>query len=234
MQDEALIQLFILPYAGGTVGSFRRLSECIDARIDVITVEYSGRGTRSAEPLAGSFEEMIDDSAEYCVARRKTNIPFAVMGYSMGGIMGYELLAENKIPGKLEHFFICAEVSPKVRASELGGISSITDDYVLERARNLGGMYEKMLTDKRFAQIYVRPMLSDYKNFLSYSFDSGSSIVCVDHTFMYCEKDTPIEAITKWNELIKGSSSYYEMGDNHFFINQYYEKMSQIINDTLL
>ena len=35
------IQLFILPYAGGSIAAFKRLTVLIDDKIETITVEWS-------------------------------------------------------------------------------------------------------------------------------------------------------------------------------------------------
>ena len=118
MQNKEL-QLFILPYAGGSIAAFKRLTDLIDERIEVITVEYAGRGTRAKEPLAESVQSLLDDAIAYCQERRKQGLPYAVMGYSMGSVLAYEMIARQEIFGQLRHFFISAEVSPKDRWLEL-------------------------------------------------------------------------------------------------------------------
>ena len=232
MQDKQ-IQLFIFPYAGGSVASFKRLSDLIDDRVDVVTIEYPGRGTRAKEPLSASIWSLLNDSIEYCCERRDETIPYAVMGYSMGSVLAYETIAKNAIPGRLKHFFISAEVSPKDRSLELRKVDNPTEKRILERARRLGGLDERMLKNKRFSDIYIKPMLSDYKLFFEYRFQDHTEKISVDTTFFYCEKDTAYEDVVKWNELIDGNVDFYEMGENHFFINQHYEEMAQVINKTL-
>ncbi|MCR4716187.1 MAG: hypothetical protein K5656_03310 [Lachnospiraceae bacterium] len=232
MQDK-LLQLFILPYAGGSIAAFKRLTDLLDERIDVVTVEYAGRGTRAKEPLAQSIESLIDDATEYCKKRRKVDIPFAVMGYSMGSVLAYEILARKALEGEIKHLFISAEVSPKDRSLELRKIVNPTEERVLERARKLGGLDERMLKNKRFADIYIKPMLSDYMLFFEYRFSDYQEKLIVDTTFFYCEKDTALADVQKWNELIEGHFDFHELGENHFFINQCYEEMAKVINTTL-
>lgn len=232
MQNKKL-QLFILPYAGGSIASFKRLTERIDERVDVVTVEYAGRGTRAREPLAGSIRELLDDAARYINARRDVRVPYVLMGYSMGSVLAYEMLAGRSISGELRHFFVAAEVSPKDRALELRKVPDPTDERVLERARRLGGLDERMLQNKRFADIYIRPMLSDYKLFFEYRFGGHPEKLKVNTTFFYAEKDTALTDIEKWSELIDGEFDYHQLGENHFFINQHYEEMADVINGHL-
>ena len=227
------MQLFILPYAGGSIVAFKRLTDLIDDYIDVVTVEYAGRGTRAKDSLASSIWELLDDAIVYCHERRNPNIPFSVMGYSMGSVLAYEMVVRKALEGKLEHLFISAEVSPKERSLELHKFENPTEERIIERARILGGIDERMLNNKRFADIYIKPMLSDYRLFFEYRFFDHNDVINVDTTFFYCEKDTALEDVQKWNELIDGQFDFHELGENHFFINQHYEEMARVINDTL-
>ena len=232
MNDKDL-QLFILPYAGGSIASFRRLTDLIDKKIDVIPVEYPGRGIRAKEPLCESLSDLLGDAISYCKKRRIESIPYAVFGYSMGTLLGYEMLVRRELSGELKHFFVAAEVAPQTRALELRQEKNPSDEIVLQRAKELGGLNEKLLKNKRFADIYLKPMISDYKHFFEYRFKDDFKKIECNATFFYCEKDTAIYDVQKWEQLISGEFEYYEMGDDHFFINALYEEMASIINDKL-
>lgn len=232
MQNKQ-IQLFILPYAGGSIAAFKRLTDLLDKSVGAFTVEYPGRGTRAKEPLATSIWELLDDVIRYCCKRRDESVPYAIMGYSMGSVLAYEMLVRNGIPGELRHLFISAEVSPKNRSLELCKVKNPTEDWILERARRLGGLDERMLKNRRFRDIYIKPMLSDYRLFFEYRFSNYSEKIKADTMFFYCENDTPYKDVVKWNELIEGQFDFHELGENHFFINQHYEEMAKVINEAL-
>ena len=227
------MQLFILPYAGGSIAAFKRLTCLLDDSIETITVEYPGRGSRVKEVFASSFWSLLDDSITYCRERRKSEVPYAVMGYSMGSILAYEMVARKSIEGELSHLFISAEVSPKDRSLELRKVETPTEEKILERVRRLGGIDERMLKNKRFADIYIKPMIADFRLFSEYHFSSFSDKIKVDTTFFYCENDTAYSDMKKWNEIIDGNFDFHELGENHFFINQHYEEMAEVINSTL-
>lgn len=44
--DNKQIQLFLVPFAGGNLYSFKNLDKHLDSRIDVVPIEYAGRGRR--------------------------------------------------------------------------------------------------------------------------------------------------------------------------------------------
>lgn len=232
MHDKQ-IQLFILPYAGGSKASFKRLTDLINDRIEVVTVEYPGRGTRAKEALSETIWDLLDDAIRYCQKRRAHDLPYSVMGYSMGSVLSYEMLSRNVIQGELKHLFISAEVSPKDRSLELRKLDNPTDERILARARQLGGLDERLLKNKRFTEIYIKPMISDYRLFFEYRFQDGSPKIQTDATFFYCEKDTALSDVKKWSGLIEGKFDFHEYGENHFFINKHYEEMAKVINETL-
>ena len=227
------IQLFIIPYAGGSIASFKRMTELIDERIEVVTVEYPGRGTRIREPFADSIWSLFDDAVEYINMRRNKTVPYYLMGYSMGSVFAYEMLIQNKLYGELKHLFIAAEISPKNRALELRRVKCPTDDEILERARGLGGLDDRILADKSFRDIYIRPGLSDYRLFFDYRFKNHGQRIKVNTTVFYCSKDTEFDAVQEWEKLLYGDFDYHEMGKNHFFINSCYKTMAEVINDHL-
>ena len=224
------LQLFILPYAGGSAASFAKFARLIDKRVEVITVEYPGRGARAQEAFASSITDLLFDVARFINARRVDNVPFCIMGYSMGSILAYELLSKNLIPGNTQHLFICAEVSPKERALDLQRVSELTESLILQRVRNLGGFDERLLDNQRFRKIYVDPMIADYKLFYGYRFENNYKILEANTTFFYCEDDTSLSDVQKWSALIDGVFDFYNLGDNHFFINKYYSEMANIVN----
>ena len=158
------IQLFILPYAGGSTAAFKKLTDLIDPSVDVVTVEYAGRGTRAKEPLATSIWSLLEDAIVYCRYRRRQDIPYAVMGYSMGSVLAYEILKREAIAGELKHLFIAAEVSPRDRCLELRKVKNPTEERILDRARRLGGLDDRMLQNKRFTDIYIKTccQITDY------------------------------------------------------------------------
>jgi len=226
------MQLFLLPYAGGDVNSFKNLTTFLDKRIQVITVEYPGRGRRAREKFVEDFEKLVEDVAEYINSRRDENMPYAVLGYSMGSIIAYEIASAGRISGELKHVFFCAENSPMDKRDGHLGINA-TDESVIQRLAEFGGINKKLLQNKRFFDIYMRPSIEDFKLLKQHECIIGETKIQCSATIIYSEADTPYNEVERWAELINGKTEFYEMGDNHFFINQNSEKIAKILNETL-
>ncbi|MDD6616721.1 MAG: thioesterase domain-containing protein, partial [Lachnospiraceae bacterium] len=86
------IQLFCIPYAGGMAGAFDELKKLLADEILVTPIEYAGHGTRKTEAFYQDFGELAGDVRNQMRELRRTDLPCALMGYSMGSISVYEIL----------------------------------------------------------------------------------------------------------------------------------------------
>lgn len=225
------IQLFLLPFAGGSSASFRKLLPYISPQVDVTAVEYAGRGKRSSEPLIENYEVFLEDTAKQineCIGKRQ----FAILGYSIGAAITYDLIAKGCLKSQPVHVFMCARGSLKKKSkSQL--FADLSGQEFLQKMEELGGMDERILNNKRFLDIFMRPVKADYKIWSQFTYCEKNLKIPCDITAIYCSKDSLSDGITEWESMTDGKVDYYEMGQNHFFINQHYEEIAHIINEHL-
>lgn len=231
MSELKKIQLFLLPFAGGSSASFRKLLPYISTQIEVVPVEYAGRGKRSGEPLIEDYDLFLEDATrqinEYVETRQ-----FAVLGYSIGAAIAYDLIAKRCLKTQPIHAFMCARGSLKTTSkSQL--FADLSGQEFLQKMEELGGMDERILNNKRFLDIYMRPVKADYKIWSQFTYCEKNQKLPCDITAIYCSKDSLSDGITEWESMTDGKVDYYEMGHNHFFINQHYEEIARIINEHL-
>ncbi|MCD8016097.1 MAG: thioesterase domain-containing protein [Lachnospiraceae bacterium] len=229
--DKA-IQLFILPFAGGTAASFKMLEKLLDDKIDVYTVEYPGHGKRASDHFCKSFDELLDDVAYQIKEQRIHGLPFSLMGYSMGVEAAFDL-AQYKLDEQADHLFFCARdtISLNTKGHDYALLDS---ERFSEKIAELGGVDRKIIQNKRFRDIYIKPVYEDYKLIMEYEYHPERGLLNNNLTIMYCEKDTPWKDIMGWEKITTGKTYFFEMGDNHFFINDCTQKMADIINTALI
>ena len=224
------MQLFCLPFAGGSRASFNQLEYLLEPSIDVYTIEYPGRATRINEPFASSWENLMKDVKKQIIDQRIREVPFAILGYSMGTAIAYEML-QFRLDEKPIHAFLCArgcggqfDVPGEIKSKE----------KFAEEIEQLGGMDEKITKNKRLLKYFIGPVYEDYKLLNQYYYKKDKGMPEVDFTILYCEKDTSYDMVRQWKHRTKGRVEYYEMGENHFFIHDCVHKMTNIICNTLL
>lgn len=232
MKSKQQLQLFLLPFAGGSATHYRDLVAYLDPRIEAIPVEYAGRGTRSRESFIVDYDVFLGDVSSNILRQRNSELPYAVLGYSMGSNIVYHLIAKRFLDTDPIYLFLCArdcvdQPSPSLQHYRLDDV-----DF-LEEIRKLGGLDDRLLKDERFLKIYMKPIREDYRVLGQFRYsDMDRSLPC-DTAVLYCEKDTPFSTIKGWDGLVDGEVNYYALGDNHFFIRQNYREMADIINAQL-
>lgn len=227
---EKKLQLFILPFAGGNSTSFNKLEPLLDDRIETHTIEYPGRMTRSHEPFIESYDEFIVDAAEQ-INRLRLDLPFAIMGYSLGSTTVYDLVRQKYITGgDPVHAFLCARGSIFYKASSQK-YADLSDEEFTDMIVSLGGIDDRILQNKRFLSIYMRPVKADYLLWKQFAYHEGT-IPC-DTSVLYSPKDRLSEGAHDWEKLVKGKTDYFELGENHFFILNHWQETADIINTHL-
>src|SRR5947209_5117356 len=83
------LQLFCLPYAGGSSQIFANWQDYFPADVAVCCVEFPGRRRRIREPLARSVRSMTDGLAT--ALSTEIDQPFILFGHSMGALISFEL-----------------------------------------------------------------------------------------------------------------------------------------------
>lgn len=224
------LQLFILPFAGGSSASFTKLVDLIDERIEVITIEYAGRGKRHGESFFCRYDDFLDDVVMQIKEARDKELPYAMMGYSAGSAMTYDILSHHMIEGNLVHAFVCAKGS-LYRKIPSQFYWKLPDEEFTHRMIDLGGIDERLLKNKRFLDIYMVPVRADYVVWGQYEYKAG--IIPCDITAIYSPKDPISEGVKDWEQLTLGKVDYYELGENHFFIKKHWQDVADIVNSHL-
>lgn len=227
---EKRLQLFLLPFAGGNSTSLKKLISLLNAEIEAIPVEYAGRVTRHNEKFIENYDEFLTDVALYIKERRNSELPYAVFGYSLGSVLTYDLLSQGLIDGVPSHAFVCAKGS-LFHKSASQYYQKLPDKEFIKEIIALGGTDKRILQNERFLNIYMQPVRADYIIWGQYSYKPGR-IPC-NATAIYSDKDPAAKGVHDWSKIVDGVIEYYEMGTNHFFINQYWHSVADIVNNHL-
>lgn len=229
---ETVVQLFLLPFAGGNSASFNEMVNYLDPRIEPLTIEYSGRLSRNKDGYITNYKDFLIDVAGQ-IREHRDGKPWALLGYSLGSVLAFDIASTGFSDEKLQHVFICARGDLKNRyISQM--YAGLNDDEFAEKIAELGGFDERLLANKRFLRIFIKPVRNDYIVWGDYSFTDEDRRIPCDATMIYSEKDPLCADVRAWDALCAGSTDYFVMGENHFFIRDHYADMAEIINRKLI
>lgn len=225
------IQLFFLPFAGGSSVSFEKLFSLLESSIDIIPIEYAGRMSRRKEGYITEYDAFLNDVAFQINMKRIPGVPYAVLGYSLGSVLLYDLLSRKLIEGLPSYAFVCAKDIIQDK-TEIQDYSGVEEDEFTREIVELGGIDKRILHNERFWKIYMQPIKADFSIWEKFVFKPGC-IPC-SASIIYSTADSSPKRILDWSELIDGKAEFYEIGDNHFFVFQHLEDVADIINYQLI
>lgn len=226
--------LFCFSYAGGTATLYLKWQRNIHRNIHLYPLEIPGRGTRINESLCYSVEEIVDD-----VYRKISTIvddgEYAIFGYSMGSLIGFELCRKLKENGhKMPvHLFTAALMSPNL-IEKRKTISTLSNEEFQQELIKYNGFPNEIIENKAIMDFYLPILKADFEAIETYSYIKNERIIDVDITTLYGKDDTiQLEEIHEWAKVTTGTHNTYEMIGDHFFILSQVERISDIINKTL-
>lgn len=226
---ERQVQLFLLPFAGGSSLSFMKLMRFIDKRIETIPIEYSGRGKRKEDPIITDYKNFFKDVQETIQKYRNRTIPYAIFGYSMGSVLGFDISAKMSVPPC--YSFFCAE-GGLISDNPARKYGLLDDEIFLDKIIGLGGLDQRILSNNDILKQTIQLVKGDYMVLSDYHYDG--TVMYNDASIIYGVSDKTSTSINEWNKVISGKTDYYQMKGGHFFIQQYFREIAQIVNLKLL
>ncbi|MEO5892706.1 MAG: thioesterase domain-containing protein [Ferruginibacter sp.] len=226
--------LFCLPFAGGNKYSYRDFAGMAPSFLNIITLEYPGRGTRMREPLPVNIHALTNDLYEQ-LSPLLNDDDYAIYGHSLGGLMTYLLtrkLQENgrKLP---THLFITGTTGPSsISRSEKKRHLLNKTEFIAE-IKDLDGMPDEILNNDELL-LYFEPILrSDFKISEEYVYLEEPPLQIPVTVITGTEEDMEMEDIQLWQKETIYPVDFKRLPGKHFFIFQHTFRIIEIISKKL-
>jgi surfactin synthase thioesterase subunit len=170
--------LFCFPYAGGGAAVYNEWFNEMPSSIDVCAIEPPGRLVRGAEPAHAElpdFVRALDSALEDQLDR-----PFAIFGYSLGGLMAFEWArALQRRGGRQPTQLIIAACSAPHLPSLYPSISHQTDDAFLPAVEQRYGELDRYLrSDPDMLARILGILRTDLRMLERYRYDPAEPLDC--------------------------------------------------------
>lgn len=228
------VQLFCLPYAGGSSFMYEPIQAYTREWIDVVPIEYAGHGVRFSENYYTQIAEMVSDVATQIIERLDDK-PFAILGYSMGSLIAYEVYYEicKRTDRRPIHMIFAAHMPPEfhIRTDEL--TYTLAFQRLEANLVTLGGSVQ--VNDHRELIDWIIPRYqADLALYSNYVYQNKAELIDSNITILFSEEDNKNDQIYEWSKHTSNFCLYNKMKGNHFFINTETEEMAKIINRLLI
>ena len=224
--------LFIIPFAGGSCFSMKKISDLIDF-MDVKILELPGRGKRINSELINNIDDIINDLLPEITHHIENYNEYYLFGHSMGAIISYELIHKlslhlKKMPKTL---FVSGRPGPsnirkKKKTYDLPSIE------FKQKLRELGGCPEEVLMNKELMNFYEPIIRADFEAIENYQYPDRKKPLPVKIIGLFgTDEDITKEEMLCWKKESVFNVKIIELLGNHFFIFDNASEISNIIKN---
>ncbi len=197
---------------------FRDWDKAMPEGVEVCPVELPGRGTRRGEPYVSSIASLVETMAAEMEAL--LDLPFAIFGYSMGGLVGFELARTlrrlyGREPAAL---LVAAQNAPSVPLERSTARRS-TDEDLSAALHCSGGMPGEALANPRFMRTFLPVLRADYTVVDTYSYTPERPLRCPIHLYTGVEDAMVSErGRSEWGRETSGGFVVHGFPGGHYFV----------------
>jgi surfactin synthase thioesterase subunit len=229
------INLVCLSFAGGNKYSYRYLNEKAPSFLNIITLEYPGRGTRIHEPLISDMGILVEDLYRQVKQLADRGERYAIYGHSLGGLTAYALtlkLLKNR-HRQPERIFITGTTGPSSTSRSEKRRSLLPRDEFIKEIKELGGMPEEILKSEEMLN-FLEPILrNDFSLSETYAYEAHAPLDIPLTVITGTEEDMEREDILLWQKESSQPVDFKELPGGHFFIMEHTEQLLEIISKRL-
>lgn len=229
------MKLFFLPHAGGSASYYSHWRSHFNDDITFIPIEYSGRGTRVKEPLNDNITEMRDDIfSKYILPVAIDSENYLIFGHSLGAVIAWEIASQIQLLNiKLPICIIFSgRLAPNVSMSKKI-LNDLPSKELIEEIYRMGGIDTDIKENSEMLNYFLPIIRNDIKIVEEYQLNYSAYMNPLNANFivLYGEKDIQTtNSINEWSKLTNMKCEYYQFDGNHFFINDYWLEIIELIN----
>ncbi len=214
-------RVFCIPFAGGSPVVFHSWQEHFPADIQVCALNFPGRGNRLGEPSLRRMDALVAQAADAMAPLLDT--PFAVLGHSLGALIGYELAAHLREQEQREPFLLVASAArgPQLPDPYPPLHHLPPDQFIQGMQDRYGGIPAEILAEPDLLAMLVPPLQADLELFETYRYEARPPLACPVAVFGGTGDHRLNEAQYRtWQEITTGQLTLTMVPGGHFFIQE--------------
>lgn len=217
---SARLRLFCIPHAGGSASAFSGWDQGLPLDVQVCPVQLPGRQNRLAEVPFTRMESLV--AALAAVLAKCDDLPFVLLGHSMGGLAAFELARELRRIGAPPP---AALVATGCRAPHLPAgtprIAALSDADFVSALRRFNGIPDGILDQPELVELLMPALRADFALCEAYRFHPAPQLDCP--IFAYGGKnvgDVRFDQLAPWHVHTTGPFRIRTFAGGHFFIDE--------------
>jgi len=229
------VDLFCLPFGGGNKYSYRRYIENAPSFLNIITLDYPGRGSRMGEPLAPDIDTLLDDLYKQFIKLFNRKV-YAIYGHSMGALLGHlltkKIIGHGHIPPV--HLFLTGTTGPSAPSRGEKKRHLMERREFIEEVINLDAWENKALENEEFVNYFEPILRADFRIVENYVYEESDPFEIPLTVITGTQEDMDMQEIHLWQKETKCAVDFLQMPGKHFFIFKYSREIMKIISKELI
>jgi medium-chain acyl-[acyl-carrier-protein] hydrolase len=173
----ARLRLLCLPYAGGGTQVFRGWEPSLPSEVEVLAVRLPGRENRLREAPYVDLHALAD--ALLAGIPEILDRPYAIVGHSMGALLGFELVRRLRQAGaRLPVHLIASGYRAPHQPYPLPAIRGLPRDAFLEGVRRYNGIPASALESPELLDLMMPALRADFSVCETYRYSEGPPLAC--------------------------------------------------------
>ncbi|MCI5727833.1 MAG: thioesterase domain-containing protein [Clostridium sp.] len=214
--------IYAFPYAFGGANIFNELRDSLKTKVKLKAFNYSGHERRLMEPLYNNIKDIVDDLYDNVIKEiDNINEEYAFLGYSMGGIVSYELYKKLRANKKQlpVYMFAFASSEPEFEYKK-DDYENYSLEQLKERLLELGGTSKEVAENDELMQLMSEVIRNDLIVLRDYKVEQSAvdKIDCPMLIIRGTEEDNKEGCQLGWQKYCNNIFEYKEIEGKHFFL----------------
>lgn len=223
-------RLLCLPHAGGGASAFRAWRTALAAEnIDLCAVQLPGRENRLSEPCLSSAAEIVDHIDQ--ATEQLPPLPTALLGHSMGTLIGYLLALKWQREGKTApiRYIASAGLSPSCR-TEQRDTYTLPDADFKKKVFEHDGVPAQLREMPELLDIFLPILRADYGVFDRFIYTPDERLQCPVSVYAgESDAAVPLQQLHRWQEIAQGDIQVRHFSGGHFYLYQQVDTIKPLL-----
>jgi medium-chain acyl-[acyl-carrier-protein] hydrolase len=218
-------RVFCFPFAGGGANVFRGWGDGIGDIAEVVAARPPGRESRMAQPAMDDVARLVASAAESLVTvlAKDPQRRYALFGYSLGGVVAFELgreLARRGAPAPAA-VFVAAHAAPGWPSSD-PPIGRLPREQFIAGLGKLAGTPQEVLDDDELMELLLPLLRADMIAAEDYRAVAGPPLAVPLYLYRGTgDEDGRDEALAGWREHTTLPPVVRSFEGGHFFLDSH-------------
>ncbi|OLP52989.1 hypothetical protein BJF92_18290 [Rhizobium rhizosphaerae] len=223
--------LLAFPPAGAGAGLFRSWVGAAPPAMAVHPVSLPGREARFSEPLPISIEALADQLAGEL--RPLLTGPYAILGYSMGALLGYETARRFQVQGlgAPEAFFALGCNAPDRMVLDRDPFHDMEPAAFRQALIDLGGMPLEILDNPEAMAVFEPVLRNDFRICETYRHDASRGVLRCPAHLLLCRDDAFVRepAAIAWSDFVTGGLTLDWIDGGHMIAGPVFDALPELV-----